>query len=77
MQTGASSVVPRILPHLNSDDQLERAIAAGSILRITGSEIAIETLRELLANGNAGVVMFAAFYLRENEWTEKPPEDWF
>ncbi|MCH7689277.1 MAG: HEAT repeat domain-containing protein, partial [Planctomycetes bacterium] len=77
MRAGASSVVPWILPHLNSDDQLERAIAAGNLLRITGTEEASAVLRELMTNENAGVAMYAAFYLRESEWTEKPPEDWF
>ena len=77
MRAGALSVVPRILGHLNSDDQLEQAIASGNLLRIAGTEEASAVLRELMANENAGVAMYAACYLRESEWTEKPPEDWF
>jgi hypothetical protein len=77
MRADAGSLVPRILACLDSDDDLERVIAAGNLLRITGGEYPIEVLREEMATGNAGIALVAAFYLREGEWAEKPPEDWW
>ena len=77
MRVGALSVVPRILRLLNSEDELERVIAAGNLLRITGSEEVSAVLRELMTNENAGVAMYAAHYLRESEWADQPPDDWF
>lgn len=77
MRHEAASVVPRIRRHLDSSDELERVIAAGSLLFITGSVEANAMLGEMMTNPNAGVAMTAAFYLRETDWSGKPPADWF
>lgn len=77
MRHGAASVIPRIQPHLDSDDEVERVIAAGNLLRITKSGLALAVLKESMASGSAGAAMFASYYLREGEWNDKPPEDWW
>lgn len=74
-RAAASCVAPAIRRHLNSDDDLERVVAAGNYLRITKAEEASKMLRELLANEDVGVAMSAVFYLREGEWADQPPPD--
>jgi hypothetical protein len=79
LRASATSIIPLLLPLLVSEDEVERVMAAGNLLRIGRSEMAVEVLREITArpsNAEFGVAEFAVYYLRESEWDGRPPEDW-
>lgn len=72
----AKSVGPLIRPYLTSDDEMERAMAAGNLWRISRSPVALETLQQAITMTDLAAAYVAADYLRESEWDGKPPDDW-